>query len=60
MAHFTPKITGDQAAFKAGAGVAMSSLVMKGVHHGLRVQKSPYIEIPVTIACICAADRFIN
>ena len=60
MAHFTPRITGDQAAVKAGIGVAGASLIFKGMEKGLRIQKNPWIEIPVTIACICSADRLVH
>lgn len=60
MGHFTPKITGDQAAVKAGIGVASASLIFKGMEKGLRIKNNPWIEIPVTIACIGSADRLVR
>ena len=58
--HFTPLVTGEDAATKAGLGVAIASSTMKVLTTGLRMKQNPYIEIPLTIAGIAAANRFVN
>ena len=54
--HFTPIVTGEDAATKAGLGVAAASSIMKVI----RIKQNPYIEIPLTIAGIAAANHFVN
>ena len=58
--HFTPLITGEDAATKAGLGVAASSIVYKVLVQGFKIKQNPYIEIPLTIAGIAAANRLVN
>lgn len=60
LAHFTPRITGDNAAQKCGMAVGAADLMFKGVEKAFKIQRNPYVEIPVTLACICAADWAIK
>lgn len=58
--HFTPIITGEDAATKAGLGVAAASSVMKVLEKGFKIKQNPYFEIPLTIAGIAAANHLVN
>ena len=60
LGHFTPLITGEDAATKAGLGVAASSAVYKVLVVGFKVKQNPMIEIPLTIAGIAAVNRAVN
>jgi hypothetical protein len=58
--HFTPIVTGEDAATKAGLGVAAASSAMKILEKGFKIRANPYIEIPMTIAGIAAANHLVN
>ena len=58
--HFTPIITGEDAATKAGLGVAAASSTMKVLSKGFKMKQSAMIEIPLTVAGIMAANHFVN
>ena len=58
--HFTPLISGEDAATKAGLGVAAATSAMKVLEKGFKIKQNPYIEIPMTIAGIAAANKFVS
>ena len=60
VAHFTPRWTGEEAAAKAGFGIAGSTAAMNILVKGFRIKQNPYIEIPLTIAGLVAADRMVT
>ena len=58
--HFTPAVTGEDAATKVGLGVAASSTAMKILEKGFKIKNNPYVEIPLTIAGIAVANHLVN
>lgn len=53
-------ITGEDAATKAGLGVAASSAVYKVLVQGFKIKQNPMLEIPLTIAGLAAANHLVN
>ena len=57
LGHFTPAITGEDAAAKGALGVAASSAVYNVLVKGFKIKQNPMVEIPLTIAGIAAANK---
>ena len=58
--HFTPVVTGEDAATKVGLGVAASSSAIKLLEKGFKIKNNPYVEILLTIAGIAVANHLVN
>lgn len=60
VAHFTPLWTGEEAAAKAGFGIAGSTAAMNILVKGFKMKQNPYVEIPLTVASLYAANKMVT